>query len=77
MGLLGAIACVLLGIAIAMQGGTTAGGQDHTRAVLDGEPIPAHDVGRYHCHDRDFPLIRCFTTEAARDADVEADGRRP
>jgi len=76
-GVVGVLAGSLLAVAIAMQPDTTAGGRDHIRAVLDGELIPAHDVGRYHCHDRDFPLIRCFTTEAARDADLEAEGTRP
>jgi len=34
------------------------------RADLEGRPIPGVDVGRYACHDLDFPLIRCFDTAA-------------
>jgi hypothetical protein len=32
--------------------------------------IPLHDARRYHCHDLARPEIRCFWTEAERDADV-------
>jgi len=40
------------------------------RAELEGLPIPAVDVGRYACHDLDFPLIRCFDTAAELEAAV-------
>jgi hypothetical protein len=29
-------------------------------ADLGGRPIPAVDVGRYHCEDFDFPRIHCY-----------------
>lgn len=34
-------------------------------ADLEGKPIAATDVGRYFCHDFDFPRIRCFSTSTA------------
>ena len=43
-----------------------AGSPDLT-ADLDGRPIPLVDVGRYACHDIDYPRIHCFGTQAARD----------
>ncbi len=39
------------------------------RAILNGKPIALADVSRYHCHDRVYPLIRCFRASADRDAD--------
>lgn len=39
------------------------------RAVLNGKPIALGDVALYHCHDRAYPVIRCFLTPADRDAD--------
>lgn len=33
-------------------------------ADLGGRPIPAVDVGRYHCEDSDFPRIHCYTSAA-------------
>lgn len=39
------------------------------RAVLNGKPIALADVSRYHCHDRAYPLIRCFRASADRDLD--------
>ena len=38
-------------------------------ATLDGHPIPLSDVGRYACHDRNYPLIRCFRTGGELEAD--------
>lgn len=50
--------------------GSTAAQESRPRAVLDAEGIPLDDVRRYHCHDRDYPVIRCFRDEAGRDADT-------
>ena len=33
-------------------------------ASLEGRPIPAVEVGRYACHDFDFPRIHCYRTRA-------------
>ena len=41
-------------------------------ATLDGRAIPLSDIGRYHCDDLAAPQIHCFTSAAARDADVAA-----
>jgi hypothetical protein len=43
-------------------------------ASLDGRPIALRDVGHYACHDRDYPLIRCFRTAAQLEADEQAPG---
>jgi len=37
-------------------------------ADLGGRPIPAVDVGRYHCEDTDFPRIHCYTSGAELEA---------
>jgi hypothetical protein len=47
---------------------------NHPRAVLDGRGLALDEVGRFACHDRDFPLIRCFHTAAERDLDVQNGG---
>lgn len=39
---------------------------------VDGHPIAVTEVPRFHCHDLASPVIRCFTTAAARDADEAA-----
>lgn len=50
------------------------------RAELDGSPIALADISRYDCHDRAYPLIRCFRSPAERDADAagrQIDGVEP
>lgn len=37
-------------------------------ADLGGRPIPAVEVGRYHCTDIDYPLIHCYRTAAELEA---------
>lgn len=49
----------------------------HLSAVLigpdqSGDDIPLDEVGEYHCHDFDYPIIRCFGTALERDADADA-----
>lgn len=34
--------------------------------------IEVTNVARYHCHDRAFPVIECFSNAAARDADARS-----
>ena len=48
---------------------TTAADQMALRAELDGRPIALIDVSRFHCHDRAYPVIRCFGTALERDRD--------
>lgn len=50
----------------------TLGGPATLRAELNGHPIPLAEISRLHCHDRAYPLIRCFGTSAERDADEAA-----
>ncbi len=71
-GVVGVLAGAVLAVGIVMQPDTTAGGRDHIRAFLEGQPIDAQDTSRYHCHDREYPAIRCFRSAADRDADVAA-----
>lgn len=66
-----ALALALVSVASAAAVGTTAAASA-IQAQVDGHPIAAADVSRYHCHDLASPLIRCFTTAAARDADEAA-----
>ena len=40
-------------------------------ADLGGRPIPAVDVGRYHCEDFDFPRIHCYLSAAELERAVE------
>ena len=40
------------------------------RAAVGLRPIPLRAVGRYHCHDLDRPIIRCFRDPASRDRQV-------
>jgi hypothetical protein len=42
------------------------------RADLVGKPIPAVEVGRYACHDLDFPLIHCYRSPDELDAALAA-----
>ena len=42
------------------------------KAVLQGRPMSLSDVSDHHCHDRAYPVIRCFATRAARDRDLNS-----
>jgi hypothetical protein len=56
----------LVAAALAPAGAAAAAPTDiRVRAVLDGKPIPLADVGKYFCHDFDYPEIRCFSTAAS------------
>lgn len=43
-------------------------------ADLEGEPIELTEVGRYHCHDLDYPAIHCFRSPKALSDAVTGDG---
>jgi hypothetical protein len=43
-------------------------------AVLDGRQLALKEVASYHCHDREFPKIRCFRDDRARDNDLQNEG---
>ncbi len=43
-------------------------------ADLEGQPIPAVEVGRYWCEDADFPRIHCYRSLPALDAAVRRRG---
>ena len=44
---------------------------------LDGQRIDGHGAGSFYCHDRDYPVIRCFRTDADRAADENAPATAP
>jgi hypothetical protein len=37
---------------------------DELRADLDGKPIELVEVGKWYCHDLDYPAIHCFSDPA-------------
>lgn len=43
-------------------------------AYLGAQRIPLGTVASYHCHDRDYPVIRCFLAAADRAAEEAAPG---
>jgi hypothetical protein len=60
-------------VALAISGAFStalAGGDNGPRAELGDRRLGLRDVSKYHCHDGDYPLIRCFSSENARDSDV-------
>jgi hypothetical protein len=42
--------------------GASADSKVALSADLAGQPIRLADVGKYHCHDLDYPRIHCFRT---------------
>lgn len=45
------------------------------RAMLGPTVIDPRDVGRYHCHDLDYPVITCFRSSDALEEAVESHQR--
>ena len=43
------------------------------KATLDGRPIKISEIPDYDCHDLEFPVIRCFATQADRDASLSVE----
>jgi hypothetical protein len=39
--------------------------RDQLRADLDGRPIKLADVGRWFCHDFDYPQLHCYSSAGA------------
>jgi hypothetical protein len=63
----GAAVAALVIAAAAFPAGTAAGDQaaeTKLTADLDGRVIALSDVGRWFCHDFDYPRIHCFTKPA-------------
>lgn len=64
---------VLVGMLLAVYAGSAqATSEPAIRADLEGRPIPAVEVGRYACHDLDFPLIHCYRSPEALDEALAA-----
>lgn len=64
------VAAILAASVTSTAAAGSAGGSTQRRAQLDGHTIPLRDVGLFQCHDRDFPVIRCFGSSAERDKDM-------
>lgn len=61
--------CASLGLMLVTAPAASTAG-DAAHATHRDVSIPLEDVSRYHCHDGQYPLIRCFDTSDERDADV-------
>jgi len=63
------LACALNVFALGLSTSTTAAAAPSEPSALvadlEGSAIPPGDVGRYFCHDFEFPRIRCFSTAFA------------
>jgi hypothetical protein len=57
---------------IALAAPTSVAGDDGLSATLDGRTVPIERIGRYDCHDFDYPVIRCFTSARQAGVDIEA-----
>ena len=65
---------LLIGLSLmtlALPPGAGASSTSGLRAVLEGKPIALTEVAHYVCHDRDYPVIRCFRTATEVDADEQ------
>jgi Peptidase inhibitor family I36 len=68
---LGLYPLIALAIPVALlTGGPASAAAGQPTAVLDGRSIAVSQVSRFHCHDLTYPIITCFTSANARDADV-------
>lgn len=66
----GGLAAVVALMAVwAVNASATAADPMALAAELDGRPIALGDVSRYFCHDRAYPVIRCFGTSPERGRD--------
>lgn len=43
-------------------------------AELDGRPIPASEISHHYCHDRDYPVIHCYSTPPKLEVAVRRPG---
>lgn len=58
--LITAVAILVIGAASPASAGRPPS-SDHLRADLDGKPIQPADIGKWYCHDFDYPVIHCFS----------------
>jgi len=61
----------LLAMGAGPANGRATAPRDELSADVDGKPIPTTDVGKWYCHDFDYPVIHCFTEPAKLDASTE------
>lgn len=57
-------------IGVMMMAASTGHGANDIRFRLDGEPIGLERAAQLHCHDFDYPVITCFRTLAALEAEA-------
>ena len=65
------IRVVILAI-VALAAPASVGGADELSATLDGRRIAIERIGRFDCHDFDYPVIRCFSSPRDAGIDIEA-----
>lgn len=65
----GAILLIGPGSAVGRSG---AAQRDTLIADLDGKPIAATDVGKWYCHDFEYPVIHCFSDPAQLDSSTKS-----
>lgn len=61
---------VILAVIVLAAPASVAGG-DELSATLDGRSVPLERIGRYDCHDFDYPIIRCFSSARQAGRDIE------
>lgn len=61
---------VLTALVVPKAASARNGGASDPRADVRGRPIALAEVGRFYCHDFDFPRIHCFESSAELDAAV-------
>jgi hypothetical protein len=65
---------LLFGVFLALLPSTPATAAGPTVvATLDGRSIPLTEVSRYHCHDLEYPTIRCFHQPRDRNLSLATD----
>jgi hypothetical protein len=65
---------VLFGVLLALVPATPAvAAAPGIAATLDGRPLAVAEIPQFHCHDLDYPIIRCFRKAADRDAMVSTE----
>jgi hypothetical protein len=68
--ILSATASIAILLALAGPAQADPGTDTTVSADLEGVPIRTADIPNHYCHDHAFPVIHCFRTAAALEADV-------
>lgn len=72
------IECAVLALlALPMTVSASPAAIDVPAVYLDGQRIDGREAADFYCHDRDYPVIRCFRTPADRAAEQDRSARAP